>query len=98
MEEEPQTIKLYVESVLREDPRARSDDKWLIILVLRKMMFNIYIPYDKLKDIPSFETITRFRRKFQENGQYTAKEEIVHQRAINEAKMRDINHWWNGTE
>lgn len=58
-------IKEIVEKLLKEDPRTRTDDKWLIIQTLRKLGFDFYIDYRDLKDIPAFETITRTRRTIQ---------------------------------
>ncbi len=62
-----------VEELLKEDPRCRSDDKWLIIRTLRKLGFSFYIDYRDIKDIPAFETITKCRRKIQnEKNKYHA--------------------------
>ena len=67
------STKQVVEELLRDDPRCRSDDKWLIIQTLKKMGFSFYIDYRKIKDIPAFETITKCRRKIQnEENKYNA--------------------------
>lgn len=58
-------IKRIVEKVLKEDPRCRDDDKWLIIQTLRELGFKFWIDYRDLGDIPAFETITRYRRTIQ---------------------------------
>ena len=58
-------IKRVVEELLKEDPRCRNDDKWLIIQTLKKLGFSFYIDYRDLEDIPSFESITRCKRKIQ---------------------------------
>lgn len=58
-------IKGIVEELLKEDPRCRHDDKWLIICTLKKLGFNFWIDYRDLKDIPAFETITRAKRMIQ---------------------------------
>ena len=55
-------LKKAVEELLKEDPRCRTDDKWLIIQTLKKLGFDFYIDYRKLKDIPAFESITRSKR------------------------------------
>lgn len=60
-------IKKIVRELLREDPRCRTDDKWLIIQVLRKLGFSFWIDYRDLNKIPAFETITRCRRQIQNN-------------------------------
>ena len=54
-----------VEELLRDDPRCRRDDKWLIIQTLKKLGFSFYIDYRDINDIPAFETITKCRRKIQ---------------------------------
>jgi len=58
-------IKRIVEELLKKDSRCRHNDKWLIIQTLRKLGFNFWIDYRKLKDIPAFESITRCRRLIQ---------------------------------
>jgi hypothetical protein len=66
IEKEIKTIKDLVQELLDNDERCRGDDKWLILRVLRKLGFKIYVEYRDLADMPSFETITRCRRKIQE--------------------------------
>lgn len=74
-------IRNIIIEVLREDPRARDSDKWLIIQVLRRLGIDIYIDYSQLNDMPSFETITRHRRFLQNNeGLYPPKPEVDEQR------------------
>ena len=58
-------VKKAVEELLKEDPRCRHDDKWLIIQTLKKLGFNFWIDYRDLKDIPAFESITRCKRIIQ---------------------------------
>lgn len=58
-------VKEVVEQLLKEDPRCRNDDKWLIIQTLKKLGFNFWIDYRDLKDIPAFESITRCKRTIQ---------------------------------
>lgn len=47
------------------DPKTRNSDKWLILQVLRRMGFKVYLDYEDLKNMPSFESITRSRRYWQ---------------------------------
>jgi len=65
MKEKLKTVKSAVEEVMTEDKRSRDSDKWLILQVLRKLGFKIYVDYRELKEMPSFESITRSRRYFQ---------------------------------
>ena len=50
--------------LLKEDDRAKNDDKWLTYRVFREYT-NIYIPFEDFQIIPSFETVSRVRRKIQ---------------------------------
>ena len=50
--------------ILKEDDRAKNDDKWLTYKVFREYT-NIYIPFEDFQIIPSFETVSRVRRKIQ---------------------------------
>lgn len=84
-----------VEHVLSIDERARNDDKWLILQVLRRMGFSIYIPYNEMKDMPAFESITRCRRKLHENDRYLASIETQKKRRNEEEEMEYINTWWD---
>jgi len=64
IETEMKRTKDLVKEILAQDERARNDDKWLILKVVGRIT-RIYIPYQDLEKIPSFETITRVRRKIQ---------------------------------
>jgi hypothetical protein len=59
------TVKNVVREVLQEDQKTRNSDKWLILQTLRKMGYKIYVDYDELRKMPSFESITRARRYWQ---------------------------------
>jgi hypothetical protein len=96
MKEDIMFVKDAVEECLSEDERARNDDKWLIIQVLRKMKFDVFIPYGKLKDMPAFESITRCRRKLQEEGMYLADEKIIEKRDKERNNMTKIEDWFGG--
>jgi hypothetical protein len=62
-------LKDTVKEVMKQDSKTRNSDKWLILQTLRKLGFKIYVDYDKLSEMPSFESITRCRRKIQ-NGDH----------------------------
>jgi hypothetical protein len=87
-------VKDAVESVLKKDERTRDDDKWLIIQVMKEMGFKVYIPFDRLDAMPSFESITRCRRKYQEKGLYKPSPEVAECRKDEESKMRRIEDWF----
>ena len=56
-----------VESILKHSQQARDDDKDLIIIYMQKLGANLTPEQVRIiKDMPSFEAITRARRKLQE--------------------------------
>lgn len=61
-----------VRECLEEDKRCRNDDKWLILhLWQKKQHIKCFIPYEELGKMYTPETITRIRRKIQnENGEF----------------------------
>lgn len=93
MKDDIVSIKDTVEAVLKADERSRSDDKYLILTVLRKLGFEVFIPYAKMDLMPSFESITRCRRKLQEDGLYPPNPVIAEKRKEEEQKMRRIDEW-----
>ncbi len=58
------TIQI-VRELLRDDPTCRSNDTWLMIQTFRKLGVKIFIDYKELKNLPALETITKSRRKIQ---------------------------------
>ena len=87
-----ESIEEIVLNILKNDIRARNSDKWLIIQVLRKMGFKIFIDYSHLGDMPSFETITRIRRKLQNDEDLfpPTDERVISQRHQKEDEFREI--------
>jgi hypothetical protein len=75
-------LKAIVGTVLRDEPLARESDKHLIKKVLEVCQ------QKKLKE-PSFETITRIRRKYNESGLYLPSKETQEKRRQNETFFRD---------
>lgn len=89
MNEDIEKLKTIVESILRTNKKARNDDKFLIYLVVREFT-NLKISFDEFSKAPSFESITRIRRKLQnDNGQYRADRLIEQARQNKEAHMRE---------
>lgn len=66
VEQEFESVRNVVKSLLETEPKCRNSDKWLIIETLRQLGFKIYIDYNELERMPSFETIRRTRQKLQE--------------------------------
>jgi len=94
MKDDIVNVKTTVEEVLASDPRSRADDKWLIFQTLRRMGFNIFMDFDDMPAMPSLESITRARRKFQHEGHYLPPKEVDEQRKDKEKEMKKINDWW----
>ena len=88
------SVKDTTERVLSSDVRARNNDKWLNLCVLRAMGFHIYIPYNELDNMPSFESISRCRRKLQEEGKYLPNPVVEANRKEEEKEMIGINKWF----
>jgi len=97
---EMESLKEVVEAVLEKYPVARNSDRELIfrVLVSQGLVLHveggITIPYENLGKLPSFESITRCRRKIQEEGRFLPCEEIMEARKENEQAMREINKWF----
>lgn len=90
-----QKIKDVVHTVLKKDSQARNNDKWLILQTLRHMGFKIWIDYEDLEQMPSFETITRSRRYIQNSlGECLPCEEVDEMRT--EAQEYNKRIWKNG--
>ncbi len=66
-----------VRELLAEDPRCRRDDTWLLIQTYRKFGIKLYIDYSELKNLPAVETITKSRRKIQNEENKYNEEEFV---------------------
>lgn len=95
MRDDVLSVKDVVGVVLREDVQARSDDKWLIFCVLRRLGFEVYIPFKRMKDMPAFESITRCRRKWQEEGLFLASDAVVRKRGEEREEMRQVHQWFD---
>ena len=84
-------IKEVVRDVLKEDFKSRNSDTWLIINVLKRMGFKIYINYQEIRDMPSFESISRSRRDIQNNdGEFLPSQEVDKQRNKKREEFRDM--------
>jgi len=91
MEEENTKTMDIVRDILAVDPKARNDDKWLIIQVCKKHGLNFVISYEELKDIPAFETITRCRRHIQNSeGLYLANKNVEEGRKIEQQNFKTM--------
>lgn len=63
-EEFRKTKELVMEAL--KDERCRNSDKWLILTIWQKLQqINVFIPYNKIDELISPETIRRTRQKIQ---------------------------------
>lgn len=74
MSGEKDKVKKMVESVLRSCPESRNSDKTLFIELLKtyyqeKVVGNV-VRLDELYELPNYDGVSRWRRKFQEGGEY----------------------------
>lgn len=90
------TIKDDIADILKNKPETRDSDKLLFIEYLNKNYDLVQviggIPFSKLKALlmdertPSIESLTRMRRKFQENGMYLGKNRNERMKEASEVK------------
>jgi len=83
-----------VADILQDDIKARSNDKWLFISTLKYLGFAVQADYSAIKQMPNPETLSRIRRKLQEQGLYPADPDIKFNRKECEKQMHDINNWY----
>lgn len=82
-----------VEHFLKVDPRCRDNDTWLIINVMNAKLKpygeRLYVPYHLINQMGSFETITRCRRKVQEqHPSLQGSKKAIEKRANREVAFR----------
>ena len=87
-------VKDAVQHVLDRNRQARNDDRLLIIETLKEMGIILKIEINGDKKMPAFESITRCRRRYQQQGLYPAAPEIKEQRDVEEQKMRNLDDWF----
>ena len=93
-QEEMLKMKDRVEGILKRDPRSRSSDKWLYMKILEDLGYEIHADYGEVSNLPSWETISRIRRKFQQHEMYLADGETFAVRKEYENQMRQNNDWF----
>ena len=84
------SYKETVEEVLASNPYARSDDKVLTFLVWRRLK-PIAIPFEVLKDLPMPETLSRIRRKIQnEEKRFLPSADVLEKRG---SRVEEVKSW-----
>jgi len=71
-----------VRRILDRSLRARDSDNVLIMQVLESVGMNLTQEQKEIFHSVSFESITRARRKFQQNGEYMPSPEVARQRRL----------------
>lgn len=93
-------IKQQVEEILRDFPQTRDNDRSLVaylwctfyshLLIKPTEKHGWQLPIEKIFELPSYDLITRIRRKIQESGQYPATNPvIIERRRKKEKKIHD---------
>lgn len=88
-------VKDRVEYILQNYPSAKGDDNiliWRYLLVFCPSVRMTYREFQDLMGIPSFETITRCRRKLNEAGLYLPTSRTVRKRRRREEIIREGVH------
>jgi hypothetical protein len=79
--------------LLRDEPRCRESDKWLCYrvyqVVANKDGKSVFIPFEIFDKFPSFETISRVRRKFNERGMFLPSSNTVIEREVKKEFVRE---------
>lgn len=95
-------MKRIVEKIMQKHPETRNSDTILIFKVLKELGCIEYntegyiIKYVDLYKIPSFESITRVRRKIQndEKRLLPTDEKVLRQRGMLKEEMKEIHKWY----
>jgi hypothetical protein len=79
-----------VKNLLETDKRCRNDDKWLIFRYIREVDgVNLRIPFTQFHQMTPFETITRARRRIQNDlGQFQAEPGVKFKRMKQEREIK----------
>jgi hypothetical protein len=88
------STKDLVEKILSENDKARNSDQWLIYYTLnvicQKHDRRLFIPFELFGEFPSQETITRTRRKLNEQGKcLPTDEKVIEHRQKRRRAVRD---------
>lgn len=92
MTEYRNSIEDGVRKLMSEDDRCREDDKWLIWKYVRNIDgIDLFIPFEDFDKMTSFESITRIRRRIQndDNELLPLSEDVRKQRGISEEEWRE---------
>jgi len=88
------SVKKLVEGILAKDEQARNSDQWLIYKVISEICRiydkKMYIPFELFQNFPAYESVTRCRRKLNEEGKYLPTDQkVIERRRGRERAVRD---------
>jgi len=92
--EEIETTEELVRGILKQDIRCRNSDKklvWSVLNIIAKRNgYKLYIPFELFEKYPAYETISRVRRKIQNNqGLYLPTDpQVLIKRGLKEKHFR----------
>jgi len=93
-EYEYRTTRSLVYRLLRDEPRCRGDDTWLVFRAYEEIAKSygksVFIPFELFKELPSPETVSRCRRKWQEQGKFLPDANTMIER---ERKREFVKKW-----
>lgn len=85
------SVTPVVEKILQEHPVTRNSDRHLLLWVFSELGLELTREQAlQFLDMPSIETITRVRRKLQEQGKYQASESVQQSRANKAMVMEQV--------
>lgn len=89
-------LKEKVAYILENFPDTKNSDNLLVIRYINYFHFPIILDLSKIPDLPSFECITRIRRKFQEAGEYKADVIVTELRDKKKHRIKEfMRNFWN---
>lgn len=89
-EREMETTKDKVRRVLERYQGARDNDMRLYYLYMRENITGFNATWEDFKNMPNFNTMSRARRKLQENGDYPATTNAQKER---DKKEQEVRQW-----
>lgn len=82
-------VTQQVENILKASKAARNSDKELFIIYAQKFGLDLDArQIQRLRDMPSFETLRRVRQKIQEGGKYKADKVVEESRKFKSFQMQ----------
>jgi hypothetical protein len=91
MEDQLKKIQEKVEKQLEKDSRCRENDLWLMLNVWWAEGYKVYVPYESIEEMTPAESITRARRKIQQEGRLLPEDPaVIIKRRINAEIVRNF--------